>query len=85
MKSANFMLDYACNQDCLFCLNEWRGKSFGKQLTLEERKKAIDQLIANGIQYLTLSGGEPLLDKDLPAIVDHASEKGLKIMVQTNG
>lgn len=85
MKSANFMLDYACNQDCLFCLNEWRGKKSGKLLTLNERKRALERLREEGVEFLTISGGEPLVDKDFPAVAEYASQIGFQVMVQTNG
>ncbi len=38
-----------------------------------------------GGEYLTLSGGEPGLRRDLPALIDEASRLGFRITVFTNG
>jgi MoaA/NifB/PqqE/SkfB family radical SAM enzyme len=48
-------------------------------------KAAIDELWALGTRYLSIQGGEPLLRKDLGAIVDHALGKQMIVGIVTNG
>ncbi len=45
----------------------------------------IKQLRALGTQLLILTGGEPLLRRDLVALAYHASERGLMVVLGTNG
>ncbi|MEW6408203.1 MAG: radical SAM protein [Patescibacteria group bacterium] len=52
-----------CNNDCIYCYNHWRDKnqSHLTSLSVEDLKCICDQLIANQIFKVTLTGGEPLL------------------------
>ncbi len=84
MKSAIYQINYGCNQDCQFCLNDWRGKSM-KEIDSVNKENIIKKLNNLGITKLTLSGGEPLLDKDFKKIITLANSFGMKILIQTNG
>jgi MoaA/NifB/PqqE/SkfB family radical SAM enzyme len=52
---------------------------------LEEAKDAIDIAVRNHIGYLLFVGGEPLVHRDLSAMVRYATECGIHAMVCTNG
>jgi hypothetical protein len=72
---------FRCNQDCGFCWQsrEWPGYDAAQVRTW------IEDLYALGARDLTISGGEPTLDK---ALVDHvrfARELGMRsIVIETN-
>jgi len=73
-----------CNSLCITC-HRWKEKS-EEECSLAEVKDALWQLKKLGIVYLSLSGGEPLLREDLPAIISYAHEyKFERIQLTTNG
>ena len=73
-----------CNLRCIGCRY---GRDFmpGQQLTLDEVKGLLDDAKAAGVETVRLYGGEPLLHRDLPAMVRHAVSIGLSTYVTTNG
>jgi MoaA/NifB/PqqE/SkfB family radical SAM enzyme len=56
----------ACPQRCAVCYNRDRA---GRALDDEELGRAIEDLVAAGVVWLGLTGGEPLLCADLPRLV----------------
>jgi MoaA/NifB/PqqE/SkfB family radical SAM enzyme len=54
-------------------------------MSTEEMKDAIDQIKALGTLLLIISGGEPLLRKDILDLVAHAHKIGLLTRISTNG
>lgn len=72
-----------CNARCITC-SMWKQKSVD-ELTTTEIDNALAQLRDSGTNYLVLTGGEPLLRRDLSAIVRKATElKFKRIQVITN-
>src|SRR5262245_13939996 len=56
------------------------------ELGTEDCFKVIDEIAAFAPECLTiLTGGEPLLRRDIPEIVTRAAERGLWVVVGTNG
>jgi len=47
--------------------------------------RIVDEIYSFGATYLGLSGGEPLLRKDLPEIIGYAKKTGLNVSLITNG
>lgn len=45
----------------------------------------IDFLAENSVRSITLLGGEPLVRKDLPVIARRITEKGIALLIVTNG
>ena len=59
-----------CNFRCQYCLpNGYECKSPQKSLSLSEINHLLAALVELGIQKIRLTGGEPLLRKDLVAII----------------
>ncbi|MBE3072827.1 MAG: radical SAM protein [Acidobacteria bacterium] len=56
----------ACPQRCAVCYNRDRT---GAPLDRAELYRAIDELISCGVVWLGITGGEPLLRRDLPDLV----------------
>jgi len=73
-----------CNLRCVGCRY---GRDFmpGSQLSWEHVRDLLDDAKQCGIKNIRLYGGEPLLHKDLPRIVEHAVKLGLTTYLTTNG
>jgi radical SAM protein with 4Fe4S-binding SPASM domain len=87
-------LTYRCNLACEHCYLDAGGtpqvgtENFAdrSELGTEECFKVIDEIAAFAPECLTiLTGGEPLLRRDILEIVRRASERGLWVVVGTNG
>lgn len=74
----------ACNARCLHCSSNSTCRS-ADELATSEVFRLIDQLAAAGVVDLAISGGEPLLRKDLFDIIRHARAQGLSVGVGSNG
>lgn len=74
-----------CNLKCLHCYAHARNIPFNNELTTMEGKKLIDDLAGFGVPVLLISGGEPLVRKDLPELAAYAVEKGMRAVISTNG
>jgi MoaA/NifB/PqqE/SkfB family radical SAM enzyme len=82
-----FALTNACNANCGFC-NFARDSLPKSRWEYVERQGALDSvdiLFRQGIRYLILTGGEPTLHPDLIEIISHASNRGMKVMMVSNG
>jgi MoaA/NifB/PqqE/SkfB family radical SAM enzyme len=71
----------ACPQDCLYCYNKQRR---GERLDEATVIKTIDRLKAMGVVWLGLTGGEPLLNRQIVSIVERASD-GCAVKLFTTG
>jgi radical SAM protein with 4Fe4S-binding SPASM domain len=87
-------LTYRCNLACEHCyldagarpLVETQNFADRSELGTEECFRVIDDIAAFAPECLTiLTGGEPLLRRDIIEIVRRASERGLWVVVGTNG
>jgi MoaA/NifB/PqqE/SkfB family radical SAM enzyme len=82
-----FAITNICNAKCDFCgfaVDRFDPKQ-RRSVTLKEAKDVIDIALKNHIGYLLFVGGEPLVHKDLRAMVRYAAELGIHPMVCTNG
>jgi predicted dehydrogenase/MoaA/NifB/PqqE/SkfB family radical SAM enzyme len=73
-----------CNQDCPFCsANETTENVFKRP---EDMYRRIARMARSGVRYMSFSGGEPALSKDLVHYIRAASRLGVKdIELVTNG
>ena len=87
-------LTYRCNLACEHCYLDAGGtpmvgtENFAdrSELGTEDCFKVIDEIAAFAPECLTiLTGGEPLLRRDILEIVRRAAERGLWVVVGTNG
>lgn len=79
---ASLSLIGRCNSRCLHC-GSWESPLQGP--STDCWIEVVDQVAALGIQHLNLSGGEPLLRADLPALVAQAKKRRLIVQLSTNG
>jgi Fe-coproporphyrin III synthase len=75
----------ACNLKCIHCYAHATDGTTGDELSTEEGRRMIDDLAAFGAPVLLLSGGEPMVRKDMPQLAAYAVEKGMRAVISTNG
>ena len=73
-----------CNLRCPHCYME-AGPKAENELTTEECLGLIDEMKALGTEMLILTGGEPLLRKDIYEIAKAASAQKIWVVMGTNG
>lgn len=73
-----------CNLKCLGCRY---GRDFmpGARLDLTAVKGLIDDAAALGIRWIRFYGGEPLVHADLNSMISHATSRGVRPWINTNG
>lgn len=74
-----------CNLTCQHCYSTSANRDFAGELSTDEAYAVLDDLKAYGVRVLILSGGEPLLRPDLPAIARRAKALGFYIGLSSNG
>src|SRR5262245_17219958 len=82
-----FAITNICNAKCDFCgfaVDRFDPKQ-RRSVTLQEARDVIDICARNHIGYLLFVGGEPLVHKDLRAMVRYAAEADIHPMICTNG
>lgn len=82
-----FAITNVCNARCDFCgfaVDKFDPKQ-RRSVTLREAQDVIDIAVRNHIGYLLFVGGEPLVHKDLRAMMRYAAARGIHPMICTNG
>jgi sulfatase maturation enzyme AslB (radical SAM superfamily) len=74
-----------CNLKCSHCYINAAPKEYTDELTTEEGKRLIDQICEVSHPLLILSGGEPLLRKDIYELIEYGTQKGLRTGLGSNG
>jgi MoaA/NifB/PqqE/SkfB family radical SAM enzyme len=82
-----FAITNICNARCGFCgfAVDQFDPTQRKSVTLAQAHDVIDICVRNHIGYLLFVGGEPLVHRDLAAMVRYAAQSGIHPMVCTNG
>jgi PqqA peptide cyclase len=70
-------LTYRCPLACAYCSNPLNLAEYTDELTTDEWRRVLDEAADLGVLQCHLSGGEPLLRRDLVAIVAHAHDRGM--------
>lgn len=87
-KPAPFLLSYEitqrCNAKCSFC-GYWRLKEPSLGLPLDKIKKIFEDGYDLGCVFAIITGGEPLLRKDIPEVFKLAKNTGFSTVLLTNG
>ena len=74
----------ACNARCVHCSSDAL-RCRPAELTTEEARKMLSDLREMGVLDLVVSGGEPLLRKDLFELIAYATQIGLRVGLGSNG
>lgn len=75
----------ACNLKCVHCYTDSDTQTDANELTTEEAREMLRDLADFGIPALLMSGGEPLIRRDLFDLADYARDLGLRCTLSTNG
>ncbi len=74
-----------CNHRCIFCAYDFIGYK-PNFITTSVLKKKLNEMASLGVKSILYSGeGEPLLHKDIAAIINHTKRTGMDIALATNG
>lgn len=86
LSSAYLHVTNACNLSCTGCYSCDEDRNRAPDPTIAELEHAIGLLAALGVGRLVISGGEPFVRRDLPAIARAARDAGVtSVTVLTNG
>ncbi len=82
-----FAITSICNARCGFCnfAVDKMQPEMKHSVSLEDARKAAENLYKNGVYFLIYVGGEPMLHPQLNEMIAHASSIGMAPMVVTNG
>ncbi|MEO8032090.1 MAG: pyrroloquinoline quinone biosynthesis protein PqqE [Gemmatimonadota bacterium] len=78
-------LTYRCPLHCPYCSNPLEMSRADAELSTEQWKRVFSEARALGVLQLGLSGGEPMIRKDLEELVAHARSEGLYTTLVTSG
>ncbi len=78
-------LTYRCPLHCPYCSNPIDLLRSRAELSTADWQRVVSEARALGVLQLGLSGGEPLLRKDLEQLVAHAHDVGLYTTLVTSG
>jgi len=70
-----------CNLRCSYCDTPY-AYAEGTSLSIPE---ILDNISSNSCSLVAITGGEPLAQKDTPALVDKLIEMGYAVLLETNG
>ena len=79
---ASYNVTGRCNMRCIFC-NWWKDEI--PELNTKKALEAIDAVCNLGVPFFDLSGGEPLLRKDLGVLAKRVADHGCLVSMNTNG
>lgn len=78
-------LTYRCPLHCPYCSNPLEMSRAAAELSTEDWKRVFSQARSLGVLQLGLSGGEPMVRKDLEELVAHARNEGMYSTLVTSG
>jgi PqqA peptide cyclase len=78
-------LTHRCPLHCVYCSNPQELTARANELATETWTHVFQQAAALGVMQLDLTGGEPLVRPDLPALIQTARAAGLYVNLITSG
>lgn len=75
----------SCNLACVHCRASSNNGPYAGELTTQECFKIIDDIVSFAKPVVILTGGEPLLRKDIFDIAEYGTKKGLTMVMAANG
>lgn len=75
---------FACDSNCLHCASASK-PALSDEVDTAGAMQIVDQIYDFGASFLGISGGEPLLRKDLFEVIKYSRKIGLNVSVITDG
>lgn len=88
MREALFKLTENCLCDCPFCdaKKNYLNRFHSSQMNLFAWQNIAEKLIKEGVRIIVLSGGEPLIEKELTIrLIKHIQNFGVYVVLNTSG
>ena len=85
---AKLEMTFACNLRCGFCYTDSPRHTLAKtpELTDDEWRRVVDEAIAAGVLEAVVTGGEPLLRRELTLeVLERLDQAGVSLYLNTNG
>lgn len=73
-----------CNQSCVYCHNEGQLPS-KREMTVDEIARIVRVAESIGVRKVKITGGEPLLRRDITRVVARCSQYTEEVSLTTNG
>ena len=77
-------LTHRCPLHCLYCSNPIEMRKAAEELATEEWERVFGEAAALGVLQLSLTGGEPLVRKDLAELIASGRKAGLYVNMITS-
>ncbi len=74
-----------CNLLCAHCRAASHDDAYPDELTTEDCRRVVDEILEAGKPIIILTGGEPLMRADIFEIAGYAAGRGLRVVMGTNG
>ncbi len=74
-----------CNLKCIHCYAHATSKEDPDILSTDQARQMIDATADFGCPVMLFSGGEPVMREDLFELMEHASDRGMRTTLSTNG
>jgi len=79
--AVSWVLTYRCNLSCKYC-GFWRQSS--GELSTGQIFMILDEIAQANVQWISFTGGEPLVRDDIGDIIGYAKSKGIFVNLNTN-
>jgi 7-carboxy-7-deazaguanine synthase len=70
-----------CNLRCTYCDTQYAYEE-GREMTMED---ILSEVSDAGVSLVEITGGEPLMNPETPALAEALLDKGFDVLVETNG
>jgi len=82
----NYYVTFKCNAFCEFChFADHEKFKHTRNASLEDFKSNVSQLAELGVKFIDLTGGEPLLNKDIAEMAKFARSLNMQTSITSNG
>ena len=76
-----FIRTSGCNLRCSYCDTKYAYDD-GKEVSVDELLSIVD---GSNTEFVEITGGEPLIQEDVPELIEKLLDKGYKVIVETSG
>jgi heme b synthase len=75
----------SCNLNCVHCRASSKHGPYPQELSTLKAREILDQIREAGTPIVILTGGEPLLRRDIFELAEYGNSRGLRVVMGSNG